>query len=200
VKNLLLVVLCLLCLASVTYAEQITNLPQDGAKFYLSVVGDANDQTYRTVLGWFDTTPDLKELKNTTHFCPVSTDQPIYSRYEPSTKALPMVRLQDAEGNILAEVAGKDIPSTGARLYQALGVQVELRLPHLRRHHPRQQPQKPEPSKPLQPIIVHVDPPAQPLSDGRDPVFHIQRVAAGLGVVCVLALVVGLIISRAKKS
>ena len=114
-----------------------------------------------------------------------------------------MVRVQDAQGNILAEVAGRAIPSSGEQLYNAIGVQVQVRLPHLRRHHPRPQPTpKPEPSQPPI-VVVHVDPPAKPLDDGHEPVFHVHPVLAGLtglAAVCLLCLLVGLGISRAKKS
>ena len=73
---LLLVVL--VCLCSPVWAEQITNLPQDQDKWYVSVVGDANDATYQSILEWFDSTPDLKELKSQVHFCPVTSDNPIF--------------------------------------------------------------------------------------------------------------------------
>ena len=134
-------------------------------------------------------------------FCPVTTDQAIYGRYAPTTKALPMVRLQDADGNILAEVVGKEIPSTGERLYDAIGVQVELRLPHLRhrRHHP--QPMPPQKPQPQPPIIVHVDRPPQPLGDGGPPVIRVRHVVyLGLGVLCLVCLVVGLAMARRKPN
>jgi hypothetical protein len=195
-RGVLAVILCLA--ASVAFAEQITNLPQDQNKWYISVVGDTNDATYQTVLGWFDANPDLKSLKDQCHWCPVTIDNPMYTdRYAPTTKALPMVRVQDAQGNILAEIAGKNIPSTGERLYNAIGVQVEFRLPHLKhRRHPQP---KPEPPRPQPVIVVHVDPPPQPLSDGGSPQIRVRHVCVALAMICLVCLAAGIIFSRRNQ-
>jgi len=198
-RSVLIALLCLACLTPIVSAEQITNLPQDQDKFFTSVVGDANDGTYQRLLTWFDTNPDLKQLKDSTFFNAVTTDDPIYSRYAPNTKMLPMVRVQDAQGNVLAQIAGDEIPTTAERLYNCIGVQVQLRLPHLKHRH-RPQP-KPESPKPVQPIIVHVDAPPQPLSDSRELSFRVKReIAAGLILICAGALIAGLVASRKKSA
>lgn len=114
-----------LCMADtangVLSEERIVNLPQDQNKWYVSVVGSANDAKYRTILGWFDSVPSLKKLKVQVHFCPVTTDTAIYQeRYAPNTKALPMVRMQNAEGVVVYQACGNDIPMTGQGLNGAL--------------------------------------------------------------------------------
>jgi hypothetical protein len=101
--------------------ERVVNLPQDSAKWYVSVVGNTNDAKYKTILGWFDGVPSLKKLKVQVHFCPVTTDTAIFKeRYAPNTKALPMVRMQNAEGVVVYQVCGNDIPMTGQGLNGAL--------------------------------------------------------------------------------
>jgi len=130
-NKLLLSVLCLLALTAVPCfadtvngvlaEERVINLPQDSAKWYVSVVGNANDAKYKTILGWFDSVPGLKRLKVRVHFCPVTSDTPIYQeRYAPNTKALPMVRMQNAEGVVVYQACGNDIPMTGQGLNGAL--------------------------------------------------------------------------------
>ena len=39
--------------------ERSGQLSPDQAKWYISVVGDANDARYNEILGWFDSNPSL---------------------------------------------------------------------------------------------------------------------------------------------
>ena len=66
-NKLLLCVLCVLALFAavvpcfadtvngVLAEERVVNLPNDQGKWYISVVGNANDARYNEVLGWFET-------------------------------------------------------------------------------------------------------------------------------------------------
>jgi hypothetical protein len=118
-----------LCMADavngVLSEERVVNLPQDSAKWYISVVGNPCDAKYKTILGWFDSVPSLTKLKVQVHFCPVTTDTAIYKeRYTPNTNALPMVRMQNGEGVVVYQACGNDIPMTGQGLNGALASAV----------------------------------------------------------------------------
>ena len=70
--------------------------------------------------GWFDSNPSLAKLKTQVHFCPVTTNTPIYpERYAGNVKGLPTVRMQKPDGTVVYEGAGKDIPLTAAGLNAA---------------------------------------------------------------------------------
>lgn len=96
------------------------------------MVGTATDTNYQRVLGWFNNDTKMKKLRDTVHFCPVTTDTAIYrERYATTTgsykiTALPCVRLQRADGTVVYQACGKYIPMTSQGLYGALanGVQA----------------------------------------------------------------------------
>ncbi len=95
--------------------QRVVDLPADQNKLYVSVVGDTTDVRYQRVLGWFTTNSILKSIKDQTHFNAVVTGTPTYrDRYQPNTKTLPMVRLQNTDGVVLLEVAGADLTSDKA--------------------------------------------------------------------------------------
>jgi hypothetical protein len=101
--------------------ERVVNLPQDAGKWYVSVVGDATSARYQEVLGWFNTDPNLKKLTSQVHLLQVTTGTAIYKeRYQPNVKGLPTVRMQKADGTVVYEAAGKNIPMTAAGLYGAM--------------------------------------------------------------------------------
>ena len=69
--------------------ERVVNLPNDQGKWYISVVGDANNARYNEILGWFDNNPNLAKLKDQVQFCPVTSDTAIYQeRYAPNVTGL----------------------------------------------------------------------------------------------------------------
>jgi len=132
-NKLLLSALCLLavftvvvpCLGNtvngVLAEERIVSLPKDQGKWYVSVVGNAADPRYNEIVDWFDSSASLKKLKNQVHFCPVTSDTAVYqARYAGNVKGLPTVRMQKADGTVVYEAAGKNIPMTAAGLNGAL--------------------------------------------------------------------------------
>lgn len=186
----LLVALCLFagvtfCLAS---QERVVRLPEDGSKWYVSVVGDGD--RYQEILGWFNTHDKLIEVKNATHFCPITTKSPLYQeRYAPNCKALPTVRVQDSKGVVIYEAAGKKIPMTAGGLYAAISKATDGHelLPWRRRHsHPQPQPQ---------PVVVtpqpNPDPAPEPIDDGGTLVLDGAAEWGCLIIVCGLALLAG---------
>ncbi len=211
-NKLLLSALCLLavfavivpCLGDtvngVLAEERIVNLPKDQGKWYVSVVGNATDSRYNEIVGWFDTNPSLKKLKNQVHFCPVTSDTAIYqARYAANVKGLPTVRMQKPDGTVVYEAAGKNIPMTAAGLNGALAGAVSnaqgLRpiLPW-RREMERRCPgpcPNPQPNPQPQP-----DPEPQPIDDGGAPVIDDPPVEstvpwAFLPLCCFTGLAVG---------
>ena len=97
-------------------------MPQDSEKWYISVVGDESDGRYQEVLGWFDANPKLAKLKNQVMFCPVTRDMPLYAeRYKSNVKGLPTVRMQQADGTVVYEAAGTNLPMTAGALEQRVG-------------------------------------------------------------------------------
>ena len=183
--------------------QRVINLPQDQGKWYVSVVGVANDARYQEVLGWFSTTASLKTLKDKVHFCPVTSDSPMYKeRYAPNIKGFPTVRVQTDGGVVIYEAAGKNIPMSGEGLYAAIAAAVngsEELLPWRRNHgYPRPQPQ-PDP-KPILPFPTP-DPEPQPIDDGGAPVLDEQadQLVWLLVLLCVSSLIVGIGVGQWEK-
>lgn len=181
--------------------ERIVNLPQDQGKWYISVVGNDAGENYHKVLGWFDSQPKLRRLKNQIHFCPVIVGTPVYQeRYANNVKSLPTVRLQKPTGVVVYEAAGKHLPASADGLYSALAQavfadanlikqspwKVEQRCP-LR---PKPQPE-PEPGP-------NPDPPAQPLDNVGPPVIDeapaVDEAPDGLTPLAIILIVVACIV------
>lgn len=178
----LLFVLCVLlvaspCLAGVTGGvlteERVVRLPNDEAKWHVSVVGETGSGEYSAVLAWFDE-GKLADLKRQVHFHQVGTDSAIYeSRYKPNVKGLPTVRVQKPDGTVVYEASGDSIPITPEGLYSAIAIEVNgaqgfrAILPWRRKMENRCCPRPP--ANPEPPNAEPVDPPAQPLGDGGPP-------------------------------
>ena len=180
--------------------ERIIKLPEDGSKFYISVVGNSADPRYVEVLGWFDS-GKLKTLRDSVHFIPVTIDMPVYAeRYRKSIKGLPTVRVQDATGVVLFEESGTKLPMSGDGLYSAIANAVsppEAWLPWRRKHDTQPQPQ-PTPTPTPTP---NPDPTPQPIDNGGVPVIEPVDDLQGLWIaICVVALIVGLVYGQIEKS
>jgi hypothetical protein len=184
------------CFADATYGvlaeERVINLPQDSGKWYISVVGDAKDAQYQTILKWFNENPSLRKLKNQVHFNQVTTDTTMYrDRYSMNVKGLPTVRMQNSQGVVIYEAAGKNLPFTSEGLHGAIAesfYKVQGIRPILpwRRNHvcPGPCPQ-PGPNPDPNP-----DPDPQPIDDGGGtPVIDQPLVEAGLPPLWLMLLV-----------
>ena len=185
--------------------ERVVNLPQDAGKWYVSVVGDAASARYQEVLGWFNTDPSLKKLKSQVHLLAVTTGTAVYKeRYQPNVKGLPTVRMQKADGTVVYEAAGKNIPMTAAGLYGAMASSAQTAqgirpiLPWRRDMENRCPGPCPTPTPdPVTP------PDASPPDDGGAPIFDQPTPAADpylfLAPALVLALVGGIGVGYGKK-
>jgi hypothetical protein len=214
-NKLLLSVLCVLALFAcmlpcftdtvngVLAEERVVNLPQDAGKWYISVVGDATNTRYNEVLGWFDSDASLKNLRSQVHYCPVTTNTAIYKeRYQPNIKGLPTVRMQKADGTVVYEASGTNLPMTAGGLYGAMAEKAQTAqgirplLPWRRdmenRCRPGPQP-KPQPT----PVPDDVLPP----NDGDAPIFDqpAEVEFPWLGLLVPAGFLIGLACGYGKK-
>ncbi len=191
-KRLICVLLILGCAATsvateplygVIAEERIINLPNDQAKWYVSVVGSSSDVNYQKVIGWFNTNAKLKKLKDQVHFCPVTKGTAIYtSRYANNVNGLPTVRVQKASGETVYEAYGDNIPMSADGLNNAIAEKV---LPWRRNMEDKCGPKpcpKPKPNPPL-------DPEPQPIIDGDVPDMDTSPRRGLPAVVAVMLLV-----------
>ncbi len=170
--------------------ERIINLPNDQAKWYVSVVGNSSDVNYQKVISWFNTDAKLKKLKDQVHFCPVAKGTAIYdSRYAKNVTELPTIRVQRADGEVIYEAYGNNIPMSADGLNNAIAEQV---MPWRKRMEdkcgPRPCPSpNPNPSPP-------VDPEPQPIIDGEVPDMDVPPRRGKPTVIVVLLLIASTVI------
>lgn len=94
--------------------KRIVELPQDGDKPYVSIMGDPRDPKFHEVVKWFETNETLKSVKAQTHYRVYTTSDPTYkARYAGSLPALPAIRVQNAQGERLYQASGGNLPMTG---------------------------------------------------------------------------------------
>lgn len=58
--------------------ERIIDLPQDGNKLYVTVIGDSADSKTQKVVGWFSTNPELRNIRAKTHFNVIPTKTELF--------------------------------------------------------------------------------------------------------------------------
>ena len=145
----------------VKYAEErVIDLPADQGKWHISVVGNPRSAKYQVVKGWFDSHTSLKHLKAQTHFHPIVTTSTMYrNRYAKNTPKVPCVRIQSADGTVMYQVCGQDIPMSADALDQAIRTEMSRRRRCCPTPQPQPQPQPtPIPDPEPQPLD-HVGPP-----------------------------------------
>ncbi len=187
-----LLALCVLCMVSVVTTcfadkvngvlaeERIINLPNDQGKWYISVVGDTRNAQYQTILKWFRQDPALRKLKSQVRFCPVTLNSTIFkTRYATNVGGLPTVRLQNSQGVVIYEAAGKNLPFTAKGFYGAMAnsvlkAQGRPILPW-RRNRVGPGPAGPCPQPNPVPAPYEVpDPVPQPIDNGNEPEFELE--------------------------
>lgn len=126
--------------------ERVFELPQDQAKLYLTVfIGRDRPE----VAQWFDTHPTLAEIRNRCHFNVVPQSSVMFERYASTTPRSTTVRLQRADGSLIDELSGTQIPFTADSLAARLNRQATECFVRPWRNRPNVQP--------------NVDPAPQPL-------------------------------------
>jgi len=192
-----LVLLAAVCLVSLFAAiapaaeERVVDLPNDGAKWHLSIVGNVNDPVYAKTLSFFYSHEKLNTLKKQVHFYIVNDDTATFrDRYAATIRELPTVRMQMPDGVVIYERTGRLIPSTPAELYSEIANAVRnAQLPcPFNRCRPRPAPAPaPEPA----PMPPRVDPPAPPLNDFIGPPVVDEPAPATLPPGAIIAIVAG---------
>ena len=108
--------------------EQITNLPQDQNRYYVSVLGSPSEQKYQQVKSWFTSHKGLASLRNQTHFNEITTDSVMYTeRYAKTVAQTPCVRVQDAQGNVIYQASGNHIPMSAEALHKGIATEFRRR-------------------------------------------------------------------------
>ena len=167
----LLIALCLLCSCQVADArpgryrppaqERIFKLPQDAGKPYLTLTGNPTTGRVRELDGWFRSHPQLSQVANQTHYRVIDSGSPLAARLKPIAAGT-VVRLQDAEGRVIAELANGEIPVSPEALTRALNAELPQCIFRRNRGGCPIEPQPPA-------VVVPDDPPAQPLDDYSPP-------------------------------
>lgn len=106
------------CSAAVPVAgERVIDLPQDQGQWYVTVFGSEADARYREIVRWFDSHPVLRRLREQTKWHAVAIQSKVFrERYQDSVPVLPSVRVQSADGRIVYQLSGDQIPATADEL------------------------------------------------------------------------------------
>ena len=169
---LIVVGFVLMPLFALSAEERVINLPNDQAKWYVSVVGEKGEASYLRILNWFSVNDNLAKLKEQVHFCQVTAGSPMYQeRYmknqgEYAIQHFPCVRVQKANGVVVYQTFGKNVPRSAESLYSAISVAItKTEACPLRRPCPKPEP-NPEPDP-----LPEPDPVPGPIDDGGPPVI-----------------------------
>ena len=108
--------------AEIEARERVFDLPQDEGKWFVSVVGEKEDERYNIMLSWFGSNADLAEMKSQVHFHEIIKDSIAFKeRYAKNVSKFPTIRVQKANGYVVYEASGDAIPDTAARLLAGVG-------------------------------------------------------------------------------
>ena len=168
--------------AEINAEERVIELPKDGEKWYISVIGNPDDARYESILRRFDRDKNLKALKSQVHFWIVPSNGDAFKeRYQKNTKVLPTIRMQESGGRVVWEASAGNIPITAKGLYNAMRTSSAKALAILpwRRNgtvlpwrNQMEQKCQPGPCPPHAPVLVVPDPTPAPLDDGGPPKFE----------------------------
>lgn len=186
------------CVASVCDTqEQVIVLPQDGGKWYISIVGD-NSTTHIRVLRWFRTHRPLFKLMRQVHYWEIQIDSDLYrTRYASNVKGLPTIRLQKPDGTVVYEAAGNKIPATPDKLNSKIRDAVmnydlaHQALPWRRDMERRCSPNKPCPQPTPEPKPQPQPTPTPAPDDGSAPQFDEEPapVSEGMPVAAIVGII-----------
>jgi hypothetical protein len=155
---------------------KLNYLPDTTATPYVTIFG--HGPRYEQLVKSYSTNPELKRLKDSSHFAAIDTASTLFKeRYAASTNGSLVIRIQDANGNVLHEVADGNIPlSAEALIRQTNSAQCFGR---------RRCPDGNCPA-PLDPDAQPLPPPGPAHPQSRFPwsiLLGLTAVGAGLGVV-----------------
>ena len=151
-------------------AEQVEP-PQDADKLYLTVFADNRDLRQFDAMLAGDS--ELRALRDRVHYRPIYVRSLIYiNRFKGNVPALPCIRVQDRDGNLISERYGKTginaVPENSRSLRKWLVEDVIQGCPLRPRNWPRNQEQKQEQAPEPQPKPQD-DPAPQPITPSPEP-------------------------------
>lgn len=157
--------------------ERVVKLPEDAGNWHVSVFGSPNDAKFQEIQAWFDTDPALRKLRSRTHYHPIATNDPMFSRYAAVTPRTPCIRLQSSDGTRVYEVSGPNVPMTPHALTSAMNAAIFRRCPD-GNCNPQPQPAPVEPA-PVEPNVSPFD--TMPDSTPESDFSWLIAILAGLG-------------------
>lgn len=115
------------------YTAPITELPEDSQGWHVTVFTSSNmTQRERQILSWFDQVPDLRKLKQQTHFHHYTPNNGVYSRYANLTSSgLPAIVIQTATGEVMYKASGKHISNEPWPFVEGVRKMLHQRFPHI---------------------------------------------------------------------
>jgi hypothetical protein len=192
--------------------ERVVTLPQDADKWFISVVGEQSEAHYQQMIAWFKSDVRLSSLRKQVHYRPVSTSNEEFERYRKNVTSLPTIRMQRADGFVVYEASGEEIPTTAGQLYsdisasaeyvQANGVLIDWPILHrpilpyrrnLEQHLRQQQEQCPDETCPA-PLPV---PPLAPMPPDLSPVGPPEFEGSGPSPIAIIGMVLASLLAGA---
>jgi len=114
---------------------RLNYLPDTSAMPYVTIFG--HGPRYEQLVKAFGTNPELHKLKVGSHFAAIDTESKLFKeRYASTTRGSLVIRVQDASGNVLHEVADGNIP---------LSAEALIKQTNAAECFPRRQPNSPAP-------------------------------------------------------
>lgn len=110
----------------VKYAqERVVKLPQDGNRFFCTIIGTNGEARYESLKTWFSEVPELKAFAKQTHFNKYATQSTEFKQryHKTAGKTFPLVRVLTADGKKLLELRGDEIPMSGEALTKHLNTE-----------------------------------------------------------------------------
>lgn len=172
------------------YADRVVNLPEDAANWYVTVfTASPATQQDQQLVAWFDSDPQLKRIKGSTHFAVCDPTKAVYSRYaNVASGGASAVLVQDPKGAVVYKASGAGIPNAPWPLLKGIKECILAHCPHLR---PCPCPKPPAPVPQPSPLpapspIPDIGPPdAGPVIDGKDETLVMLLLfAGGIVVAC----------------
>jgi hypothetical protein len=163
--------------------ERIIDLPQDGNKLYVTVIGDSADSKTQKVVGWFSTNPELRNIRAKTHFNVIPTKTELFrDRYAATVAETPCIRVQDADGVVLYQCSGDKVPYSAEATAKAINTQCWERWRQRHQPKPIVEP-APVPAPEPEPVVVQPDVEPEPEPEASFPWgWLVGLVGAGLAV------------------
>lgn len=175
--------------------DRVIDLPDDAGGWHTSVfTGEKPSPREEQILGWFDGEPQLRRLKEQTHFHHYTPANSVYSRYSNLTAGgLPVVVLQDASGTVVYKVSGEQVPPSPLPLLRAMIDCIRAHCPLCPRPKPKPEPTpQPDDVPNDKPVIPDIVGPNEDTPVGRDDTLAVTA------AVFVLSLAAGFIAAARK--